>query len=72
VHTGGKHPVFCGPQTLDCLTKVLQRLLDYRFYVVRYVTPNILATSKKGPEKREEGSPALKKLMLGSIVTAHY
>ena len=27
VHTGGKHPVFCGPQTLGGFTKVVQRLL---------------------------------------------
>src|SRR5215203_1636246 len=27
VHTGGKNPIFSGPQTLGCLTKVVQCLL---------------------------------------------
>jgi hypothetical protein len=48
VPAGGKHPVLCGPQTLGCLTKLVQRFLDYRFYVVRHVTPNALGHQQKG------------------------
>jgi hypothetical protein len=48
MHAGSKHSVLCSSQTLGCLTKVVQCLLEYRFYVVSQVILLRIARARAG------------------------